>query len=239
MATKEEFTKEVTSLPGVGKATAEKLWEAGFKSLADLKDVTTEKLTAAGVTGKAADAVLAGLKDLEGPAPKGAIEVRESGKKAKPKKETVEVVEKPYAPKIKPVLTPEVEAALSVRAARAATEPAFRRYHWWYGTQSLSDAWRSLRGIHNKQKVGMKYRPPVVGIGYGKPALTRGLHSSGFREVIVHNPAELAKLDPKTQAARIGRTVGGKKHAAIEAKAAEMKIRVLNPNAKPTTRGAK
>ncbi|HLE97546.1 MAG TPA: eL32 family ribosomal protein, partial [Candidatus Thermoplasmatota archaeon] len=33
----------------------------------------------------------------------------------------------------------------------------------------------------------------------------------------------------KTQAARIGRTVGGKKHEAIEKAAAEKGIRVLNP----------
>ena len=45
-----------------------------------------------------------------------------------------------------------------------------------------------------------------------------------------HNVDDLAKIaDPKTQAARIGRTVGGKKRKEIEAKAAERSIRVLNP----------
>lgn len=228
MATKEEFVKEVTKLPGVGKATAEKLWDAGYKTLADLKGVTEDKLKEAGVTGRAAEAVLEGLKDLEGGAP-AAIEVREA-KGKKPAAEKVEVVERPYQVKIKPDLSPEMERAMQVRREKAKREPAFRRYHWWYGTGRLSDAWRSLRGIHNKQKVGLKYRPPVVSIGYGKPAVTRGLHPTGFEEVMVHNVNDLARVgDPKTQAARIGRTVGGKKHEAIEKAAAEKGIRVLNP----------
>ena len=234
MATKEDFVKEVTKLPGVGKTTAEKLWDAGYKTLADLKGVTEDKLKEAGITGRAVEAVLEGLKDLESPAGAAApaIEVREAKDRARGAREAakVEVVERPYQAKIKAELPEDVQKALRARREKAKHEPAFRRYHWWYGTGRLSDSWRSLKGIHNKQKVGLKYRPPVVSIGYGKPALSRGLHPSGFQEVMVHNVNELGRVaDPKTQAARIGRTVGGKKHEAIEKAAAERGIRVLNP----------
>jgi large subunit ribosomal protein L32e len=58
----------------------------------------------------------------------------------------------------------------------------------------------------------------------------RGLHPSGFREVLVHNEKELRGLDPKTQAVRIGGTVGSKKRSALEGKAKELGLRVLNPS---------
>ena len=47
---------------------------------------------------------------------------------------------------------------------------------------------------------------------------------------MVANPDQLSLItDPKTQAARIQGSVGAKKAKAIEAAAAEKKIRVLNP----------
>ena len=73
----------------------------------------------------------------------------------------------------------------------------------------------------------------MVEIGYGGPALVRGLHPSGFEEVMVYNIDGLEDIDPKTQAARIGGTVGVKKRIAIENRAKELGIRVLNKM--PTT----
>ncbi len=73
------------------------------------------------------------------------------------------------------------------------------------------------------------YRPPVVDSGYRGPKKVRGLHPSGFREVLVHNVKELEKLNPEKEAARIARTVGVRKRMAIEKRAEELGIRVLNP----------
>ncbi len=56
----------------------------------------------------------------------------------------------------------------------------------------------------------------------------RGLHSSGFEEVLVHRPQDLEGMDPKTQAARMAHTVGMKKRLAIQERADELEIRVLN-----------
>ncbi|MCL1978833.1 MAG: 50S ribosomal protein L32e, partial [Methanomassiliicoccaceae archaeon] len=71
-------------------------------------------------------------------------------------------------------------------------------------------------------------RPPMVDIGFRGPASVRGLHPSGFEEVLVHNVDGLEGIDPKVQAVRIGGTVGTKKRIAIEDRAAELGIRVLN-----------
>ena len=82
--------------------------------------------------------------------------------------------------------------------------------------------------MHSKMRRHYKYRPTIVSIGFRGPALVRGLASSGFQEVLVYNPSNLDAIDPKTQAARIGGTVGGKKRATIIEKADQLKIRVLN-----------
>jgi large subunit ribosomal protein L32e len=47
-------------------------------------------------------------------------------------------------------------------------------------------------------------------------------------EVQVHNIGDLSLIDPETQAARIGRTVGTRKRNAIVEEALRRSIRVLN-----------
>ncbi len=142
-----------------------------------------------------------------------------------PEVETVEA-----KPKVKPELDPAVQEVLELRDAEQRKTPAFRRQEWFrYKKLGGKNApWRRPRGIHSKMRRHYKYRPPVVSIGYRVNAVARGLHPSGFEEVLVHRPADLEGMDPKTQGARIGGTVGGKKQSAIVAKADEMGIRVFN-----------
>ena len=45
---------------------------------------------------------------------------------------------------------------------------------------------------------------------------------------MVHNIADLETVDPETQAARVGSTVGGRKREHIYSLADELGIRVLN-----------
>jgi len=146
------------------------------------------------------------------------------------KEAEVEAVEEPYQPKAKPELDDATKAALRARAAKKAKTPLFRRHEWWrYKDLGGKDApWRRPRGIHSKQRRHFKYRPPVVSVGYRGPTAARGLHPSGFEEVLVHRPEDLGPVDPKTQAVRIGGTVGGRKAEAIQKVADERGIRVLN-----------
>jgi large subunit ribosomal protein L32e len=67
-----------------------------------------------------------------------------------------------------------------------------------------------------------------VSIGYGSPKEARYLHPSGFKEVRVWNVKDLEKINPEQEAARVAHQVGMKKRLDIEAKADELKIRVLN-----------
>ncbi len=45
---------------------------------------------------------------------------------------------------------------------------------------------------------------------------------------MVHNTADLEAIDPETEAARVGATVGGRKREHIYARADELGVRVLN-----------
>ncbi|MDL5502200.1 MAG: eL32 family ribosomal protein, partial [Candidatus Methanoperedens sp.] len=72
----------------------------------------------------------------------------------------------------------------------------------------------------------------LVEAGYGSPAAVRGLHPSGFEEIIVNNIKEVESLKTDRQAGRIGATVGARKRSIIEKKAAELGLKILNPTQK-------
>ncbi len=65
-------------------------------------------------------------------------------------------------------------------------------------------------------------------MGYKGPKIARGLHPSGYREVIVYNAQDLSTIDLSTQAARIAHTVGKRKRASIIAEAKKLNVKILN-----------
>jgi large subunit ribosomal protein L32e len=133
-----------------------------------------------------------------------------------------------YMVKQKPVLNEEMRAALSLRAAQKKKTPSFRRTEWFRYKRLSRSGWRAPHGMDNKQRRNYKYRGSLVRIGHGKVAAARFLHPSGFKEVMVQNLADLESIDPETEAARVGGTVGGRKRETIYARADELGIRVLN-----------
>jgi len=151
-------------------------------------------------------------------------------KEAKPAAHAPEPKETPYKANPKPKMAAEQVQSMGIRREKQAKRPAFRRHEWWRYVKlgGKNAPWRVPSGIHSKVRRHYNYRPPVVSIGYRGPADVRGLHPSGFEEVLVFNPEQLAKLDKTTQAARIGGTVGGRKAKLIVEAADKAGIRVLN-----------
>ena len=133
-----------------------------------------------------------------------------------------------HVAKQKPVLDEATQEALALRAAQKKKTPSFRRTEWFRYKRLSRSGWRAPHGMDNKQRRNYKYRGSLVRVGHGKVASARGLHPSGFQEVMVHNLNDLESIDPETQAARVGRTVGGRKRENIHARADELGIRVLN-----------
>ncbi|RLI56008.1 MAG: 50S ribosomal protein L32e, partial [Candidatus Thorarchaeota archaeon] len=109
-------------------------------------------------------------------------------------------------------------------------QPAFRheQAHRWV---RVKESWRKVRGIDSATREKRKGRPAMVEAGYRKPRLVRGVHPSGYTEVLVYRPSDLDNLNPDLHAVRIGATVGARKRQEIIKKAEIMMIRVLNAGA--------
>jgi large subunit ribosomal protein L32e len=119
------------------------------------------------------------------------------------------------------------EELLAARKKVAQRRPKFIRQSWRY--DRLAENWRKPKGKDNKMRKQKSGMPAIVKVGYRGPRAARGLHPSGYIDNLIHNTAELLKLDPKKDAARIGHTVGKKKRIEINSKAVELGIKVLNP----------
>ena len=112
---------------------------------------------------------------------------------------------------------------------RKSRNPKFERYGW-RSKKKLSKSWRRPRGLDNKLREHIAAKGAWVKVGYRRKREERGLHPSGFREVLVYNPRELANLMPDEVAVRIASGVGGRKREQIESEAASIGLRVLNPS---------
>ena len=123
---------------------------------------------------------------------------------------------------------PEKEQALKVRERVKGKKPKFRRQESWR-YKRLKEGWRRPRGIDSKMRKKVKGWPKSAQVGYRGPKEARGLHPSGYGEVLVRNVDDVDQIDPKTQAARIAHTVGARKRVEISARAREREIYILNP----------
>jgi len=132
-----------------------------------------------------------------------------------------------FTPKQKPKLAAERRQLLRLRRRISDKRPRFLRDEWFRHPR-LGMKWRKPQGDHSKMRTHWRYRTNVPSIGYRGPVDVRGLHPSGFEEVLVHNPGQLQGLDPGRQAVRIGSGVGLRKRALIQAAAEEKGLRVLN-----------
>jgi len=119
--------------------------------------------------------------------------------------------------------------ALRTRARARNKKPAFLRPESWRDTK-FSESWRRPRGLDNKVRQKVKGWPASPSTGYKGPKVARGLHPSGYREVIVYNAESVVVVDPSTQAIRIAHTVGKRKRALIIAEAEKLQIKILNNN---------
>ncbi len=213
--------KALTDLPGITADNVKELSEMGISSVADLSAAVKDDEKVKEMVMK-----LSGVGPMTITDWKNALEGADASSSAK----TVEVVEADkaqYRVRAKPELSEETVENLAKRAVISGRRPAFKRQEW-FRYSKLGEKWRKPKGIHSKMKRQLKRRPPMVDIGYRGPASVRNLHPSGFEEVMVYNVDGLESVNPKTQAVRIGGTVGTKKRMAIEERADELGIRILN-----------
>lgn len=94
--------------------------------------------------------------------------------------------------------------------------------------KKLRETWRKAKGKTSKTRRYEKGKPAMPTIGYGTPKATRGLHPSGYQDILVNNVKDVENLDPSTQAGRVSSTVGKRKKEIMLEKAKELGIKILN-----------
>lgn len=124
--------------------------------------------------------------------------------------------------------TTDRERLMALRKRMARKRPKFERPESWRYVR-ITKSWRKPKGIDNKTRQKRRGWPDSSSVGYGSPKAVRDLHPSGMEEVAVFNLGDLAIIDPETQAARIGDSVGARKRSRIVEEARKREIRVLNP----------
>ncbi len=231
--------KDFKDLRGMSDQNIEELKTIGINSVDELKaainDDAKVKEVIKPLSGIGPKTVASWKEAFEGEAPAAKAAPAKAAKKEEPAKKeeepeavVVEATESAYVVKKKADIDPETADALAKRAIISGRRPAFKRQEWFRYAKFKDSTWRKPKGIHSKMKRRLKRRGPIVDIGFRGPASVRGLHPTGFEEVLVYNVDGLENIDPKKQAVRIGGTVGTKKRAAIEDRADELGIRVLN-----------
>ncbi len=204
----DEAIKQLTTLDGVGKAKAKLLYDAGFKDINSIKKASLDEI--------------AGIKGI---GEKLANKIKSSaGEMAIEEEKPVEQIE---APQVTIALDAETKRLLNVRKKQKSKKPEFKQTDS-HKKKKLADYWRRPDGIHNKTRYAVKGKTPLVEAGYGSPALVRGLHPSGFEDVVVNNLKEIESLKGG-QAARVAHTVGARKRALMEKRASELGLKILNP----------
>ncbi len=229
--TKDAILKEFEALKGVGKAKAKLLYDNGFDSMEKLKKAKIKDLTKLkGITEKNAKEILGQIKEKKEKPVKKIPEKKDQEEPKEKKTNDVEIVEEKkgaYKPKIKPQLNEQEKELLLIRRQIKKRTPHFLRDEG-FRYKRIPKNWRRPTGYTSKLRINLKYRPSKVRVGFRAPKKVRGLHASGFKEIIIHTVKELKKIDPKKQAVRIGGTVGTKKRLEIAKRAGELDIRVLN-----------
>ncbi|XP_046513109.1 60S ribosomal protein L32-like [Equus quagga] len=94
--------------------------------------------------------------------------------------------------------------------------------------------WQKPRGIDNRVRRRFKGQILMPNIGYGSNKKTKHMLPSGFQKFLVHNVKELEVLlmCNKSCCAETAHNISSKNHKAIVERAAQLAIRITNPNAR-------
>lgn len=147
--------------------------------------------------------------------------------KEKEKEAAEKEEEEEYEPKLKPKLDDRMRRLMALRAAKSAARPNFRRQEW-FRYKMFGEEWRKPQGGQSKLRRHFGYRWNLPSIGYRGPREVRGLHPSGFQEVLIHNVRQLEGLDASRQAVRVAHGVGARKREEIEKSCDDKGLRLLN-----------
>ena len=240
----EEIINEFTSIKGVGESRAKALYEAGYTSIGDLNDATAEELSRVkGITDQlaeriknevsriyedieAGEAVEESAQEVVGTA-KVEVEAEEEFKE-EAGEEDEEDKEIEAVPTTELEMESEFQRLMKVRKRQKSKKPNFIQTDQ-HKKKRLKKYWRRPKGLQNKKRRYILGKGGMARVGFGSPVAVKGLHPSGFQDVLMSRVQDLDELDPGTQAVRIARTVGQRKRMEIVNKARSLGLKILNP----------
>jgi len=121
----------------------------------------------------------------------------------------------------------EKERLFHVRDKLKRKRPSFRRVESWR-YKKIKDSWRKARGIDSQTRKKEKSGVKSPSVGYRGPKKVRGLHPSGFEEVLIFNINDIKGLSNKKHALKISGKLGAKKRIALVDYAQNRGFKILN-----------
>lgn len=163
-------------------------------------------------------------------------ETKKAGKETKTASAAAPATSKPVKKKgVKAawVKKEKVQKDAKVKAASETLKENWKPIFWGrFGKKNMRkrtnpkfDKWRKPRG---EDMLLRKDDGMYVQAGYRTPKAIRGLHPSGYEEVMIYSKKDLDLIKPRAQAARFAGTIGRKKRITLTQYANTKKIHVLN-----------
>ncbi len=172
-------------------------------------------------------------------------------KKTKPGKKQIKKTKKPVAKKKKPVKKIKKTKAKPknvkkkrkssgsrgskkiIKTGKKIRSIKKRQFRGRFGKRGSSrkisnkkwQKWRKKRGESRNVRKEDGLTPKT---GFGKNSELKGLHPSGFKQVIVYNLNDLKQIKPENTGIIVASAVGKRKKKTFIKKAKEMKIKIFN-----------
>ncbi|XP_032077661.1 60S ribosomal protein L32-like [Thamnophis elegans] len=127
-------------------------------------------------------------------------------------------------PALRPLIKPNIVKKRTKKFIRHQSDCYVKNKHNWC----------KPRGIDNRVRRRFKGQILMLNIGYGSNKKTKHMLLLGFRKFLVHNVKELEVLmmSNKSFCAEIAHNVSSKNRKIIVERAAQLAIKVTNPNAR-------
>ncbi|GAH75525.1 unnamed protein product [marine sediment metagenome] len=116
---------------------------------------------------------------------------------------------------------------MKLRKKMSKKRPSFRRVESWR-YKRVKDSWRKARGIDSKTREKRKSGVKSPTIGYRGPKKVRGLHPSGYIEVLIFTFDDLKNLNKNKHAIKISGKLGAKKRIVLTDYCQKRGFKILN-----------
>ena len=116
---------------------------------------------------------------------------------------------------------------MRIRDKLSKKRPSFRRVESWR-FKRVKNSWRKSRGIDSQTRKKEKSGVKSPSIGYRSPKKVRGIHPSGYKEVMVFNVNDLKGLNNKKHALKLSGRLGAKKRITLIDYAQNRGFKILN-----------